>query len=343
MHIATTITSNKTAKIIQENGFTLHPIHFDRSVGKFLALPLSFMSLYRIISNVSPDILHLVTIQPVLMGGILARFFFNCHVVYAISGLGTVFSASSFRSRIRRYLVKLIYIIALDAARRSVIFQNSYDRDTLSSLCKLSSSDVFMIPGSGVDLAKFTKLELSSTTPIVLMASRLLISKGVRDFVHAAAILYDRGINVNFHLAGIPDISNPSSISYSEYNNWSSLPYITLLGFRKDVHDLMSSAHIVCLPSYYNEGLPKVLCEAAAAGRAVITTDEPGCRDAIANGETGLLVPSHNPLALANCVEFLLSDITLLKNMGHASRKRASELFDINSIATSHLSIYNRF
>ena len=77
----------------------------------------------------------------------------------------------------------------------------------------------------------------------------------------------------------------------------------------------MSSAHIVCLPSYYNEGLPKVLCEAAAAGRAVITTDEPGCRDAIANGETGLLVPSHNPLALANCVEFLLSDITLLKNI----------------------------
>ena len=103
----------------------------------------------------------------------------------------------------------------------------------------------------------------------------------------------------------------------------------------------MSSAHIVCLPSYYNEGLPKVLCEAAAAGR--INYQDEMLRDAIANGETGLLVPSHNPLALANCVEFLLSDITLLKNMGHASRKRASELFDINSIATSHLSIYNRF
>ena len=130
MHIATTITSNKTAKIIQENGFTLHPIHFDRSVGKFLALPLSFMSLYRIISNVSPDILHLVTIQPVLMGGILARFFFNCHVVYAISGLGTVFSASSFRSRIRRYLVVNLYH-CLRCSSSFCYFSNSYDRDTL--------------------------------------------------------------------------------------------------------------------------------------------------------------------------------------------------------------------
>jgi len=341
VHLATTVTSNQNAQLITDHGITLHPINFDRSVGNLFTLPISFFSLFRIVYSLRPDILHLVTILPVLIGGLVSRFFPQSRVVYAISGLGTVFLGATFLSRLRRYFVKLLYILALRSRPRAVIFQNSFDCSSLSSLCSLSPSDVFMIPGSGVDLDKYAYHELPATTPTVLMASRLLASKGVREFVEAASILYERNLHVNFQLAGVPDISNPSSISHSEYARWSSLPYISLLGYRSDLHTLLASSHIACLPSYYPEGLPKFLCEAAACGRAVVTTEEPGCRDAVDQDVTGIFVPSRDPHALANAIENLLLHPDLIFSMGQAGRKRAERLFDINVVTDQHLSIYS--
>ena len=127
------------------------------------------------------------------------------------------------------------------------------------------------------------------------MASRLLVSKGVIEFVKAAQIIKDKGLKIKFQLVGEPDIYNPSAISKREINNWVSKGYIEYLGYRDDMHKIIPKSHVVVLPSYYPEGLPKILCEAAACGRAIITTNTPGCQDAVKNGVTGLLINPRDP------------------------------------------------
>jgi glycosyltransferase involved in cell wall biosynthesis len=174
------------------------------------------------------------------------------------------------------------------------------------------------------------------------MACRLLETKGVADFVEAAELLKKRGVSARFLLAGSPDFSNPAAISLSQLSTWSDQGYVEILGHCSNMHSLISNSQVFCLPSYYPEGLPKVLCEAASSGRAVVTADEPGCRDAIENGLTGILVKSRDPVMLANVLEDLLHNKEILLSMGLAARKRAEELFDINVIVHQHLFIYSR-
>ncbi|GFI11124.1 N,N'-diacetylbacillosaminyl-diphospho-undecaprenol alpha-1,3-N-acetylgalactosaminyltransferase [Lachnospiraceae bacterium] len=212
----------------------------------------------------------------------------------------------------------------------------------IQNLCSLSDSECFLVPGSGVDLAFFNCSELVPLgKPVVLMASRLLSTKGVREFVKAENILRQRGFAAEFQLAGSPDLVNPASIKLAEIEAWRKNGHIKILGYCSDIRQLMSSAHIVCLPSYYPEGLPRVLCEAAASGRVVVTTDEPGCRDAIINGVTGLLVPSRNAEALADALQYLLLNPELIRKMGVAARQYAKTSFDLDAVINLHLSIYS--
>lgn len=342
VHIATTFTNPRYREILVGHGFFLHDLMIDRSGKDFVSLLRNFLHVYHICSSLKPDLVHLVTIQPVLIGGLAARAAGAKRIVFAISGLGHSFIANSFLSRIRRFLVKTLYRLSLNIKHRVVVFQNSEDQLRLSRLCSLSGSDSYLIPGSGVDLSLFTLIPVEEGTPLVLMASRLLITKGVREFVDAAAILEKRGLHVKFQLVGEPDCSNPAAISPNELKYWQNQGLVQVLGHRTDVHELMCKAHIVCLPSYYPEGLPKVLCEAAACGRVVVTTDEPGCRDAIENAVTGLLVPSRDSLALADAIDYLVSNPDLIQAMGHAGRIRAEELFDINAIVNKHLELYSK-
>lgn len=341
VHIATTFTDSKYRDSLSSHGFILHDLSIDRSGKNLSKVFISFARIYRLCVALKPDLVHLVTIQPVLVGGIAANVAGVGRVVFAISGLGHAFVSNSFFSLLRRLLVEQFYRLSISARRRAVIFQNPEDRARLERLCSISRSQSFLIPGSGVDLKVFAFNPLQESKPVILMASRLLVTKGVREFVAAAKILKDRGFQSMFRLAGAPDQSNPASISMHELNHWHDQGLVELLGHRTDLNELMSDAHVVCLPSYYPEGLPKVLCEAAACGRAVITTNEPGCRDAIENGVTGLLVPSRDSSALANAIEHLLLNPDLIRSMGLAGRKRAERLFDINAIVDRHLDIYD--
>lgn len=340
VHIATTFTSQKYKRILAGYGFFLHDLKIDRSGKSLIAFLYNFVLVFKLLRKLKPDILHLVTIQPVLAGGLAAKLAGVKRTVFAISGLGHVFLVDSAFSRIRCSLVRKLYFFALSTKYRYAIFQNSQDQRYLSTLCSLGEHESCLIPGSGVDLSLFTYKEIQETIPIVLMASRLLLTKGAKEFVAAAKILKDRRICSRFQLVGEPDRSNPAAVSIDDLNNWQDQGLVEVLGHRSDLHELMSEAHIICLPSYYPEGLPKVLCEAAACGRVVVTTDEPGCRDAIENGVTGLLVPSRDSLALANAFEHLLLNPELIRRMGAAGRKRAERYFDINAIVDQHLDIY---
>lgn len=340
VHIATTITQPMIKNSLIKKGLRFHEISFDRR-GGFISLIKTFLEILKLLSKLRPDILHLVTIQPILIGGIAARLTNINKVIYAISGLGHIFINQSFISLIRRKVVTLMYRIAIQSKHRVVIFQNNNDKKLLSKACCLSPTEIKLIPGSGVDLKKYHFTELPEGTPIILMASRLLISKGVREFIEAANIIKKNGIKVKFYLVGKIDLLNPLGIDLNSIKDWNSNQCIEYLGYRDDIHRIMQKCHLVVLPSYYPEGLPKVLCEAAACGRAIITTDEPGCREAIEENITGLLVPSRNSSKLAEAICKIINDKKKLAEMSVSARSRAEKFFSIESIVEKHIKIYN--
>lgn len=340
VHVATTLTQGQEQ--LEAQGFIVHPIRIDRSDAGPFGLLILLWHLLRLYWLVRPDVLHLVTIKPVLLGGLAARFAPVRGVVYAISGLGHVFVAQGLAGRIRRTLVGAWYRFVLGARNIRVIFQNPDDRAALQSVVPhLSRQNVVMIPGSGVDLTQYPALPLpEDRIPVVLLVARLLVTKGVREFVAAAQQLRKEGMAAQFWLVGDPDPDNPASVTADELATWAHQGCVQVLGYRSDIAALMAQAHMVVLPSYYGEGLPKVLIEAAACGRAVVTTDMPGCRDAIATDETGLLVPAKNVGALSNAIRHLLDNPLTCAAMGRAGRKRAEQIFDVRAVVQTHLDIY---
>jgi len=326
---------------IRDLGFVHHELPLSRSGKNIFAEILSLVSIWRLLWRLKPDVLHLVTIKPVLYGGIAARLAPVKGVVAAVSGLGFVFLAKGLKATILRRIIRSLYCFALGKKNLRVIFQNPDDRDVLVGMGALEPIKVEMIRGSGVDLASYTEVPEASGTPIVCLAARLLRDKGVLEFVEAVRILRQRGVNAQFQLVGDLDLGNPASITVDELEAWRQEGFIELTGFRKDVANLFRDAHIVTLPSY-REGLPRVLVEAAACGRAVVTTDVPGCRDAIEPGITGLLVPVRDSLALADAIEVLLNDSGMRQKMGHAGRMLAESEFSIDKIVKQHLDIYSK-
>ena len=196
-----------------------------------------------------------------------------------------------------------------------------------------------MIKGSGVNLDNFTKLKEKGVAPIICFAGRLIKEKGVYEFISAARLLRQKNINARFLLAGSLDNKNPSSLSQKDLDRIKNEGYVEVLGYQKDIPALYEKSHIVCLPSY-REGFPKALIEAAAAGRAVVTTDVPGCRDAVVPNKTGLIVPVKNTEKLAWAIQWLIEHSKERVAMGKAGRELAVKEFSIEKIIKEHLKIY---
>jgi len=338
VYIATCITSHY--QLLVNSGLKVYPLKLHRSRSGIFPLLKEFIELYSVIREISPEIIHLVTIKPVLLGGIASRLARASAVVSAISGLGHIFVATDGTSYFRKKLVSMLYKIALSCKNQSVIFQNYDDRHQLSKVVHDIYDYSNIIPGSGVDLSVFASTTIPSGTPIVMLASRLLKEKGIYEFVDAARIVNKLNKVARFVLVGDPDPLNPSSVLQSELDNWQEQGMIELIGWSNAMHQVISTATIVTLPSFYGEGLPKILIEAAACGRAVVTTDHPGCRDAIEEGVTGLLVPVKDANALAKAIISLLDDFQRCAEMGRAGRKRAEQLFDVNLVVAKHMEIY---
>jgi glycosyltransferase involved in cell wall biosynthesis len=288
---------------------------------------------------VRPDVVHLVTIKPVLLGGLAARLAGVPAVVAAVSGLGFVFMARGAKAAVRRWLVGVLYSVALGHRNLKVIFQNADDLRSLAKVAHLPAAKVAMIRGSGVDLARYAHAPMPGGVPVVMLAARLLADKGVLEFVQAARLLRQRGCNTRFVLAGTVDTANPTSFTDAEVSAWVAEGVVEWWGQREDMPQVLAAAYLVVLPSY-REGLPKVLIEAAACGRAVVTTDVPGCRDAIDPGVTGVLVPVRNAEALADAMGALIENSVRCKAMGDAGRVLAEKAFDIRRVVAAHLHIY---
>ncbi|WHT79608.1 N,N'-diacetylbacillosaminyl-diphospho-undecaprenol alpha-1,3-N-acetylgalactosaminyltransferase [Pseudomonas rhodesiae] len=298
-------------------------------------------AIWKLLWRLKPDVLHLVTIKPVLYGGIAARLAPVKGVVAAISGLGFVFLSKGLKAALTRQVVSTFYQAALGKRNLRAIFQNPDDRDLLLGIGGLDASKVVMIRGSGVDLSLYSSVPEPEGVPVVCLAARLLLDKGVVEFVEAARILKAHGIEARFQLIGDIDPGNPATVSAAQLEDWRKEGLVELLGYRKDIAALFGAANIVVLPSY-REGLPKVLVEAAACARAVVTTDVPGCRDAIEPGVTGLLVPVRDAQALASQLQVLIEDPVLRRKFGQAGRELAMRAFAIEEIVGQHLDVYRQ-
>ncbi|MBO6989161.1 MAG: glycosyltransferase family 4 protein [Prochlorococcus marinus XMU1422] len=314
-----------------------YPINIDRKTLNPFKFFLNLVEVINILKKVQPDVVHLVTIKPVILGCFAALF--NSKkpkVIASISGLGYVFTAEDFFSGIRKKIILFLYKIAFLYPNLIVIFQN---QDDMNSICKatgLNKNKTILINGSGVDLDLFKASISKNQVPKVIFPARLLISKGIREFLFAAEKLHKLG---RFILVGQVDKNHKDCISKSFLDKCIKKGYVEYWGFSNSMEKVLNKASIVVLPSY-REGLPKVLSEAAACGKPIVTTDVPGCRDTVIHGITGIIVPKKNPYALAEGIKKIINDKNLQNNMSKQARYLAEKKFDIKKIITIHLNLY---
>ncbi len=293
------------------------------------------MSLYR---KERPALLHHVALKPVLYGSIAALWAGQPAIVNALAGMGWLFSSRGrgasrgLRSVVRSVLGRLLQ-------RGLTLVQNPDDARILVE-AGVPAALIRRIPGAGVDLDLFRPQPEPAGMPVALFPARLLWDKGVGEFIAAARILRKRNVALRFVLAGEPDSANPSSVSHEQLRAWVSEGVIEHPGWIQDMPGLLAASHLVCLPSYYGEGIPKSLIEAAAAGRPIVTTDMPGCREVVSDGRNGYLVPPRDAEALANALERLTTNAELRRRMGSEGRRRAVESFGLDAVIQQTLGLY---
>jgi len=330
--------SPETAEIAA-HGFSHISIEMPRGATSPFAELASLRAQYSLLKNLRPHVTHLVTAKPMLYGGLAARVL-GLNTVSAVTGLGFVFIRKGLKATVLRQIIRRGYGLALNRKSNHVIFQNPDDRALFQRFGLIKHAQVSVIPGSGVDLQTIRPASLPEGETVVLMPCRMLQDKGVREFVAAARRLKSEGHGAEFRLLGNPDPGNPTSVLEKEIEAWVAEGVVTWHPYTRNINAALAEAHIVVLPSY-REGFPKTLVDAAAAGRATVTTDVPGCRHAILPGETGLLCRVQDSDSLAETLAPLITDREKQAQMGAAGRKLAETRYGIATIAARHMEIYN--
>tara|TARA_A100001388_G_scaffold264781_1_gene236363 strand:+ start:5659 stop:6786 length:1128 start_codon:yes stop_codon:yes gene_type:complete len=337
VHLGSAIT--EVSNEIKNFGIKTHPLLINRSKTGILNIFLTTFSIYRLIKKTKPDLIHFISIKPVLLGCLASKFYAKkLKIIASISGLGFIFVDRGVLAKFRRFLICSLYKISLSNKKISIIFQNETDKSFITRICNLSKDQSFIIKGSGVDLKKFNRSNYDSDKKIVLLPSRIVKSKGVLEFIEAAKLLKGQS---RFIICGNLDFEAKDKISLKIINKNVRENNIEYWGFKKNMANIYKSCSIVVLPSY-REGLPKALCEASACGKAIVTTNVPGCKDAIINNQTGILVPPRDSLSLAKAIKRLLNDKELCTSMGIKGRINAEKNFDIRKVVESHINIYKR-
>jgi glycosyltransferase involved in cell wall biosynthesis len=326
---------------ITSEGFRYVAMPFTRSGRRPLREAATLLRLIWLYARLRPDVIHHVTVKPVLYGGIAARLVARrARVVNAISGLGFAFSEDRRARRVGRLVVRL-YRKVLRNPRSRTIFQNPQDRERFVSQGLVAPSQAVLIRGSGVDCDVFRPGKRPhAMPPTVLMSSRMLWEKGIAEYVEAAGIVRAARPDVQFELAGAPDPGNPTSVPEEQLRAWDREGVITWIGHRHDLPDVLRATSIYCLPTYYPEGVPKALLEAAATALPLVASSIAGCREVVQDGVTGLLVPPRDAPALANALLRVLADDALARSLGTAARALAEREFAESVVVEQTLELY---
>lgn len=291
---------------------------------------------YWLLRSERPDIFLGYTVKPNVYGS-LAAHALGIPVVNNIAGLGAVFIRDSWLTRV----VRGLYRLALARSAR-VFFQNADDMGLFIERGMVRQEVAGRVPGSGVDLARFnvTPLRGSGGRVKFLLIARMLWDKGVGEYVEAARIVKRRFANADFCLLGFLDVQNPTAISREQMSIWTEAGFVRYLGVSDDVRAEIAEADCVVLPSFYREGVPRSLLEAAAMGRPVITTDAVGCRDVVDDGVTGFLCQQRNAEDLAKKIERMIAlSPSAREEMGRRGREKVELEFDEKIVVGRYMEV----
>jgi glycosyltransferase involved in cell wall biosynthesis len=298
------------------------------------------LRLGRIFADEKPDLVHAFTLKAALYSGLAARAMAGPRLAAGITGRGYLFLSRGLRARLARPIAVALMRLAFRTPRCACLFENELDRADFLARGITRAGQSYLIHGAGADVTRFAPAAEPPGPPVILFAGRLLWEKGIADLVEAGRILRARGLAFRLALAGEPDPGNPGSLSEADLRGWESAGEIEWWGFQARMEETFHRAHIVTLPTFYGEGAPTVLMEAAAAGLPLVATDHPGCAAVIHAGENGLLVPPRAPSALADALERLVVSASLRKQMGTAGRGFAEAEFSHERIHAETLKVY---
>ena len=336
--VASSADDRESVARIAAAGLPFHPLPLSQHGANPLAELRTLLALRKLYRQLQPDLLHHVSIKPVLYGSLAAKLSGRRAVVNAMSGLGYVFVGAGIKARLLRLALRPALGLALAGKRSRTVFQNPDDMRLFVERGLVDERQARLIRGSGVDATVFRPApESESGLPIVLYAGRLLWQKGIGEFVEAARRL--RG-KARFRVVGYEEPSSPLNVPAAQLQNWHDEGLIEWLGKRDDMPAVYAQSRIVCLPSTYGEGVPKVLIEAAACARACVTTDTPGCREIVQDGVNGLLTPPGDADALVVALESLLADASMCERMGAAGRQIALAGFTVQRVNQATIALY---
>jgi glycosyltransferase involved in cell wall biosynthesis len=338
VHVATRLKDGRAA--IEREGFVPHALAWSRGSLSFGGSLSAIFALRRLLRELRPNILHNVSLKPVLLGTIASLGLTATAVVNSVTGLGTLFIGEARVSEGARKAVRLALSRLFRRKRSRTIVQNPDDRAFVVAL-GAPPENVVLIPGSGVDTEHFTPLPEPPPPVTAAYAGRMLADKGVLTLIEAFSLLNERGISVQLLLAGDCDRENPGSLAPEQLREFASLYGIQWLGHVADIREVWARAHFAVLASR-REGLPKSLLEAAACGRAMVATDAPGCREIAIQGETALTAPVDDARAFADAMAKLAADPELRKRLGANARRLAESRFSAEAIGRQTVALYEK-
>jgi glycosyltransferase involved in cell wall biosynthesis len=336
--VATRVADGAAA--IHAEGFALEPLAWQRGIASPVEIARSVGSVARVLRRLRPDIVHNVALKPILIAGLARRLAPRAQHVNAVTGLGSTMIETGGRPRLSGRAVRAALPRMLNARDAVTVIQNDNDAEALAGL-GADRARMVRIRGSGVDLAHHMVLPEPDGPVTVGIAARMLDDKGIRPLIEAIRRVRAAGEDVRLLLAGDTDAENPTAIPRSELEALAGEPGITWLGHVADVRSLWARCHIAALPSR-REGLPKSLLEAAAAGRPLIATDVPGCREVAIAGVNALLVPVDDAAALAEAIGTLAADAARRRTLGAASRRMVESDLSAEAVAGATVALYRR-
>jgi len=283
-----------------------------------------------------PDIVLAYTIKPVIWGGIATRFFSNMRFYGLITGLGFAFQHGNFKRNLLNAIATNLYRLAL-AKAKNVIFQNTDNLQVFLDKNIIVKEQGVRVNGSGVNLAHFTKCNITTSSIIFLTVARLLGEKGLREYAAAAKIVKQKYPDVTFQLVG-PEDPSPDGIPISEVNQWHNDGYIEYLGSATDIRPHIINCNIFVLASYH-EGMPRTVLEAMATGRPILTTNVPGCKETVIEGENGFLIEKQDVEQLVDKMLWFIEHQEKWQTMADKSHELAMEKFDVRKVNNELLKI----
>ena len=337
--VAVVTRINEHGEAIRRAGIRIIPFNLSRQSMNPLSEMAVLARLAVIYRKERPNLVHHVAMKPVLYGSLAARISGVPYVVNALAGMGYVFSSDQPMARLLRPAIGKAFRALLNSGRSRLILQNKDDCAMFIRKRFINEDRIRLIRGSGVDTAVFSPTPEPAGISLVMLTSRMLWDKGIKEFVEAARQLKTRGVEARFVLVGDSDPHNPSAIPNEQLTAWQEEGVIEWWGRRDDMPAVLAQAHIVCLPSY-REGLPKVLLEAASCGRPIIATDTPGCREVVRNGENGLLVPVRSTVELSDAIQSLIENPELRQKMGARGREIVVSEFAVVKVVSETLTVY---